>query len=111
MSFIPYNGGSGWASKEASGSVVTGYVNPIENQMAITQLYSHPQSYSCESNSSMFDTTPLTIEEIVDQCRALSLAMIEVSDLKAKEILSFIQAERLELLYYSLREVVIVERN
>lgn len=59
----------------------------------------------------MFDTTPLTIEEIVDQCRALSLAMIEVSDLATKELLTFIQAERLELLCYSLKEVVIVERN
>lgn len=79
--------------------------------MATNQLSSYPQCNFPQSNSRMFDTTPLTIEEIVDQCRALSLAMIEVSDPATKELLTFIQAERLELLYYSLREVVIVERN
>ncbi|WP_228779795.1 hypothetical protein [Rouxiella silvae] len=47
----------------------------------------------------MFDATPLTLEEIVDQCRALSLAVIEVSHPMAKEALAFIQAEKIDLLY------------
>lgn len=79
--------------------------------MATNPIYAYPQCNSSQSNNHIFDTTPLTIEEIVDQCRALSLAMIEASDPVAKELFTFIQAERLELLYYSLKEVLIVERN
>ena len=44
----------------------------------------------------MFDSTPLTPEEIVDQCRALTHALIELENLAAKDILTFVLAERLE---------------
>lgn len=59
----------------------------------------------------MFDSTPLSIEEKVDQCRALALAIIEVTDLPVKELLSFIQAEKLDDLYKSINSAVIVEKD
>lgn len=59
----------------------------------------------------MFDNTPLSIEEKVDQCRALALAIIEVTDLPVKELLSFIQAEKLDDLYKSINSAVIVEKD
>lgn len=49
----------------------------------------------------MFDNTPLELEEIIDQCRALAYAVIELDEPKAKEILSFILWERLNTLYLS----------
>ncbi len=50
----------------------------------------------------MFDATPLTLEEVTDQCRALAHAVIELEDVTVKEILSFMLAERLEHLHISL---------
>lgn len=50
----------------------------------------------------MFDATPLTLEEIADQCRALTHALIELENPTAKEILTFVLAERLEHLHVSL---------
>ena len=50
----------------------------------------------------MFDSTPLTPEEIVDQCRALTHALVELENLAAKDILTFVLAERLEHLHISL---------
>lgn len=46
----------------------------------------------------MFDVTPLTAEEITDQCRALTYAVIELDNPMAKEVLLFVLAERLEVL-------------
>lgn len=46
----------------------------------------------------MFDPTPLTLEEITDQCRALAHAVMELENAIVKEVLTFILAERLELL-------------
>lgn len=53
----------------------------------------------------MFDNTPLTLEERIDHCRALACAIIEVQDPAVKELLSFIQAEKLHNLYQSLDDV------
>lgn len=50
----------------------------------------------------MFDVTPLTVEEITDQCRALAHAVIELENPEVKEILSFMLAERPEHLHVSL---------
>ena len=50
----------------------------------------------------MFDATPLTVEEITDQCRALAHAVIELENPEVKEILSFMLAERLESLHVAL---------
>ncbi|RRO02563.1 hypothetical protein [Pectobacterium aquaticum] len=47
----------------------------------------------------MFDSTPLELEEIIDQCRALAYAVIELDEPKAKEILIFVLWERLDLLF------------
>ncbi|MBA0169246.1 MULTISPECIES: hypothetical protein [Pectobacterium] len=47
----------------------------------------------------MFDNTPLELEEIIDQCRALVYAVVELDEPKAKEILSFILWERLNTLH------------
>ncbi|MFJ5349945.1 hypothetical protein [Pectobacterium parvum] len=46
----------------------------------------------------MFDDTPLTPEELTDQCRALTHAVIELDNPMAKEVLLFVLAERLEVL-------------
>ncbi|MGK2888635.1 MAG: hypothetical protein ACSLEN_04580 [Candidatus Malihini olakiniferum] len=40
------------------------------------------------------DTTPLTVEEITNQCRALAHAVIELENSAVKEILSFMLTER-----------------
>ncbi|MCO7255739.1 hypothetical protein KSI86_16390 [Dickeya oryzae] len=50
----------------------------------------------------MFDATPLTPEEITDQCRALTYAVIELENPAAKEALLFVLAERLEVLLATL---------
>ena len=47
----------------------------------------------------MFDNTPLELEEIIDQCRALIYAIVELNEPKAKEILIFVLWERLDLLF------------
>ncbi|WP_409161126.1 hypothetical protein [Pectobacterium sp. B2J-2] len=47
----------------------------------------------------MFDNTPLELEEIIDQCRALIYAVVEIENPQAKEILSFVLWERLNVLY------------
>ncbi|MBP2167951.1 hypothetical protein J2125_001143 [Erwinia toletana] len=46
----------------------------------------------------MYDPTPLTIEEIIDQCRALAYAIVELHNPLAKELLTYILWERLNLL-------------
>ncbi|PJE87638.1 hypothetical protein CU280_11440 [Yersinia mollaretii] len=46
----------------------------------------------------MHNSPPLTLEEIVDHCHALVLAMLEITDPTAKELLLFILSERLDLL-------------
>ncbi|MBA0159449.1 MULTISPECIES: hypothetical protein [Pectobacterium] len=47
----------------------------------------------------MFDNTPLELEEIIDQCRALIYAVVELGEPTAKEILIFVLWERLDLLF------------
>lgn len=47
----------------------------------------------------MFDNTPLEQEELLDQCRVLVYATMELKDPQVKEILMFILAERLEMLH------------
>ena len=51
----------------------------------------------------MFDCTPLTLDELADQCRALTHAVIELDNPVAKEVLTFVLAERLELLAVTLQ--------
>ncbi|WP_189339588.1 hypothetical protein [Pectobacterium peruviense] len=47
----------------------------------------------------MFDNTPQELEEIIDQCRALIYAVVELDEPKAKEILSFVLWEKLNTLH------------
>lgn len=47
----------------------------------------------------MFDKTPLELDEILDQCRALTYALMELDHLETKEILTFVLSERLDSLY------------
>lgn len=47
----------------------------------------------------MFDNTPLELEEIIDQCRALAYAAVKIDDPQAREILLFILQERIDHLY------------
>lgn len=51
----------------------------------------------------MYNATPLTVEEYVDHCRALSYAIIELDDPQAKELLNFILWERLNQLNEALQ--------
>ncbi|UPY97370.1 hypothetical protein [Pectobacterium sp. 21LCBS03] len=57
----------------------------------------------------MFDSTPLTLDEIADQCRALTHAVIELDNPVAKEVLTFVLAERLELLAVTLQSPEVPE--
>ena len=54
----------------------------------------------------MYDPTPLTLQEFIDQCRALAYAIIELSNPLAKELLTFILWERLNQLDQSLEAEV-----
>lgn len=47
----------------------------------------------------MFNHTLLELEEIIDQCRALIYAVVELDEPKAKEIVIFFLWERLDLLF------------
>ncbi|MFP1918155.1 hypothetical protein ACLEEK_04360 [Lonsdalea quercina] len=49
----------------------------------------------------MFDNTPLKPEEIIDQCRALIYAVVELDGPKAKEILIFVLWERPDMLFHT----------
>ncbi|ACT14290.1 MULTISPECIES: hypothetical protein [Pectobacterium] len=59
----------------------------------------------------MFDSTPLTLDEIADQCRALTHAVIELDNPVAKEVLTFVLAERLELLAVTLQSQEVPETD
>lgn len=50
----------------------------------------------------LYDNTPLELEEIVDYCRALSYAIVSLDNPQAKNLLSYILCERLEVLYQTL---------
>ncbi len=47
----------------------------------------------------MFDNAPLELEDLIDQCRALAYALVELDHPEAKDILTFILSERLDSLY------------
>lgn len=47
----------------------------------------------------MFDNAPLEPEELIDQCRALAYALMALDHAEAKEILTFVLSERLDVLY------------
>ncbi|MCW2475841.1 hypothetical protein [Candidatus Symbiopectobacterium sp. NZEC151] len=47
----------------------------------------------------MFDNAPLELEDLIDQCRALAYALVELDHPEAKDILTIILSERLDFLY------------
>ncbi|MBX9445668.1 hypothetical protein [Dickeya chrysanthemi] len=49
----------------------------------------------------MFDNTPLELDEIIDQCRALAYAAVNTDEPQAREILLFILQERIDHLYHA----------
>lgn len=49
----------------------------------------------------MFDNTPLDVDEIIDQCRALAYALVELESSQATDILAFILSERLDCLHHT----------
>lgn len=57
----------------------------------------------------MFDNTPLELEEIIDQCRALASTLVEMKQPETKEILTFILQERLEILHRTFHQAVAEE--
>ncbi|MBA5200041.1 ash family protein [Pectobacterium aroidearum] len=54
----------------------------------------------------MFDNTPLDLEEIIDQCRALAYALVELDQSQAKEVLTFVLSERLDCLHRTFHQPV-----
>ncbi|GKW28586.1 hypothetical protein PEC331060_17640 [Pectobacterium carotovorum subsp. carotovorum] len=54
----------------------------------------------------MFDNTPLDLEEIIDQCRALAYALVELEQSQAKEVLTFVLSERLDCLHRTFNQPV-----
>lgn len=46
----------------------------------------------------MYDSTPLSAEEVLDRCRALAFAIVELDNTLAKELLNYVLWERLNLL-------------
>lgn len=50
----------------------------------------------------MYDNTPLSLGEITDHCRVLAYAILEVEDPTAKELLTYVLWERIDLLYRTL---------
>lgn len=50
----------------------------------------------------LYNNTPLELEEIVDHCRALSYAIVSLDNSQAKDLLTYILCERLEVLYQTL---------
>lgn len=57
----------------------------------------------------MFDNTPLELEDIIDQCRALASTLVEMKQPETKEILTFILQERLEILHRTFHQPVAEE--
>ncbi|POD96805.1 hypothetical protein BV924_02625 [Pectobacterium odoriferum] len=55
----------------------------------------------------MFDNTPLELEEIIDQCRALAYALVELNQPQAKEVLTFVLSERLDCLHRTFHQPVV----
>ncbi|QZN94483.1 hypothetical protein [Symbiopectobacterium purcellii] len=47
----------------------------------------------------MFDNAPLELEDLIDQCRALAYALVELDHPEAKDILTFVLSEHLDFLY------------
>ncbi|MCU1794168.1 hypothetical protein [Pectobacterium polaris] len=54
----------------------------------------------------MFDNTPLDLEEIIDQCRALAYALVELDQSQAKEVLTFVLSERLDCLHRTFHQPI-----
>lgn len=54
----------------------------------------------------MFDNTPLDLEEIIDQCRALAYALVELDQSQVKEVLTFVLSERLDYLHRTFHQPV-----
>jgi len=57
----------------------------------------------------MVEHHPLTLEEVVDHCRALAYAIIEIPHPVVKELLMYILSERLELLNHTLDMEILVD--
>ncbi|RKO73946.1 hypothetical protein C5E00_22105 [Pectobacterium parmentieri] len=53
---------------------------------------------------SMFDNTPLELDEIIDQCRALAYTALNITDCEVREILLFVLQERIDHLYRTRQE-------
>ncbi|MCW2478061.1 hypothetical protein [Candidatus Symbiopectobacterium sp. NZEC135] len=51
----------------------------------------------------MFDDYPLALEEVIDQCRTLAYAVVELDKAEARDILMFMLQERIECLQQMLQ--------
>lgn len=51
----------------------------------------------------MYDSTPLSSEEVLDHCRALAFAIVELDNPLVKELLTYVLWERLNLLNETMR--------
>lgn len=57
----------------------------------------------------MVEHHTLTLEEVVDHCRALAYAIIEIPHPVVKELLIYILSERLELLNHTIDMEILQE--
>ncbi|UYA62161.1 hypothetical protein NAL19_4138 [Pectobacterium sp. F1-1] len=114
------------APQGAPGYVVTGYANPVwattievgvsggSDTLLTTEAALWLRSFPFSTRNlsfflrgyTMYDPTPLTLEELVDHCRALAYAIIELDNALAKELLIFILWERLNQLNDALQAEV-----
>ncbi|WP_455550635.1 ash family protein [Brenneria goodwinii] len=74
-------------------------VKPAARWYVITSAFS---MVACRfRRCAMFDNTPLDLEEIIDQCRALAYAAVKIDEPQAREILLFVLQERINHLYHT----------
>ncbi|KAB7896016.1 hypothetical protein GA565_08455 [Rouxiella sp. S1S-2] len=59
----------------------------------------------------MIDATPLTVEEILEQCQSLSQAIIEVTHPRTRESLIFILSEKIDDLTCLMSEEDILDKT
>ncbi|ADM98130.1 Putative prophage protein [Dickeya dadantii 3937] len=70
---------------------------PAAHWLVITSAFS--RAVCRLRRCAMFDDTPLELDEIIDQCRALAYAAVNTDEPQAREILLFVLQERIDHLY------------
>ncbi|MDF7660451.1 ash family protein [Erwiniaceae bacterium L1_54_6] len=103
------------ASQKAPDSVMTSFVNSDASRDSFSSLTTEAAKWLlffliCTRSASarirgcnMYDPTPLSAEEVLDHCRALAFAIVELDQSLVKELLMYVLQERLDLLNETLQ--------